>query len=93
MISPCKIGAAVVAAAMSFGISAYASTPDNAAYVNPIIGTNGMGHTFPGACAPFGIVQLSPDTTSTANTSPEPMNIARAISTATPQSSVSATLI
>ena len=31
-------------------------------YVNPIIGTNGMGHTFPGACAPYGIVQLSPDT-------------------------------
>ena len=31
-------------------------------YVNPIIGTNGMGHTFPGACTPFGIVQLSPDT-------------------------------
>ena len=31
-------------------------------YVNPIIGTNGMGHTFPGACAPFGLVQLSPDT-------------------------------
>ena len=30
-------------------------------YVNPIIGTDGMGHTFPGACAPFGIVQLSPD--------------------------------
>ena len=31
-------------------------------YVNPIIGTNGMGHTFPGACVPHGIVQLSPDT-------------------------------
>ena len=31
-------------------------------YVNPIIGTNGMGHTFPGACVPFGVVQLSPDT-------------------------------
>lgn len=31
-------------------------------YVNPMIGTNGMGHTFPGACAPFGVVQLSPDT-------------------------------
>ena len=31
-------------------------------YVNPIIGTNGMGHTFPGACVPFGAVQLSPDT-------------------------------
>ena len=31
-------------------------------FVNPFIGTEGMGHTFPGACAPFGIVQLSPDT-------------------------------
>lgn len=31
-------------------------------FVNPIIGTDGMGHTFPGACVPFGIVQLSPDT-------------------------------
>ena len=31
-------------------------------YVNPIIGTNGMGHTFPGACYPFGGIQLSPDT-------------------------------
>ena len=31
-------------------------------WVNPIIGTNGMGHTFPGACVPFGLVQLSPDT-------------------------------
>ncbi|MBR6559901.1 MAG: glycoside hydrolase family 92 protein, partial [Alistipes sp.] len=31
-------------------------------YVNPMIGTDGMGHTFPGACTPFGIVQLSPDT-------------------------------
>ena len=31
-------------------------------YVNPFIGTTGMGHTFPGACAPFGAVQLSPDT-------------------------------
>ncbi|MDR1274344.1 MAG: GH92 family glycosyl hydrolase [Odoribacteraceae bacterium] len=30
--------------------------------VNPIIGTNGMGHVFPGACVPHGIVQLSPDT-------------------------------
>lgn len=31
-------------------------------FVNPMIGTAGMGHTFPGACAPFGIVQLSPET-------------------------------
>lgn len=31
-------------------------------YVNPFIGTKSMGHTFPGACVPFGAVQLSPDT-------------------------------
>ena len=31
-------------------------------YVNPFIGTTGMGHCFPGACVPFGAVQLSPDT-------------------------------
>ncbi|MDR2131512.1 MAG: GH92 family glycosyl hydrolase [Odoribacteraceae bacterium] len=30
--------------------------------VNPFIGTNGMGHVFPGACVPHGLVQLSPDT-------------------------------
>lgn len=37
-----------------------AQTPSG--YVNPMIGTDGMGHTFPGACVPFGGVQLSPDT-------------------------------
>lgn len=31
-------------------------------YVDPFIGTVKMGHTFPGACVPFGHVQLSPDT-------------------------------
>ncbi len=31
-------------------------------YVRPIIGTEKMGHTFPGATVPFGAVQLSPDT-------------------------------
>ncbi len=31
-------------------------------YVKPIIGTQRMGHTFPGATVPFGMVQLSPDT-------------------------------
>ena len=30
--------------------------------VNPFIGTDGHGHTFPGATTPFGMVQLSPDT-------------------------------
>lgn len=31
-------------------------------YVNPFIGTKNMGHTFPGATVPFGMVQLSPET-------------------------------
>jgi predicted alpha-1,2-mannosidase len=31
-------------------------------YVNPMIGTGGHGHTYPGATIPFGMVQLSPDT-------------------------------
>ncbi|SFR96684.1 alpha-1,2-mannosidase, putative [Sphingomonas jatrophae] len=42
-----------------------AATPaqsGTAADVDPFIGTGGEGHTFPGAVAPFGMVQLSPDT-------------------------------
>jgi len=31
-------------------------------YVDTFIGTGGHGHTYPGATAPFGMVQLSPDT-------------------------------
>ena len=31
-------------------------------YVNPFVGTDAHGHTFPGAVAPFGMMQLSPDT-------------------------------
>ena len=51
----------VVAVAMAmFSLSAAGQQAVD--YVNPIIGTNGMGHTFPGACTPFGWVQLSPDT-------------------------------
>lgn len=39
------------------------TTPENlASYVKPIIGTQRMGHTYPGATVPFGMVQLSPDT-------------------------------
>ena len=31
-------------------------------YVNPFVGTDAHGHTFPGAVYPFGQIQLSPDT-------------------------------
>ena len=33
-----------------------------AEYVNPFIGTDGTGHTFPAATVPFGLVQAGPDT-------------------------------
>jgi predicted alpha-1,2-mannosidase len=38
------------------------SDKDFTQFVNPFIGTSKMGHTFPGATAPFGMVQLSPQT-------------------------------
>ncbi len=31
-------------------------------YVNPFVGGADNGHTFPGACYPFGLIQASPDT-------------------------------
>ena len=49
-------------AAMTVIGAAAAGTDSLSKWVNPMTGTNGMGHTFPGACYPFGIVQLSPDT-------------------------------
>lgn len=36
-------------------------TMDYAAFVNPMIGTDFTGNTYPGAQVPFGMVQLSPD--------------------------------
>ncbi|MEG1617879.1 MAG: GH92 family glycosyl hydrolase [Bacteroidales bacterium] len=36
-------------------------TQDFTAYVNPFIGTDYTGNTYPGATVPFGMVQLSPD--------------------------------
>lgn len=40
------------------GISGYDKLTS---YVNPFIGTDGPGNTYPGATVPFGMVQLSPD--------------------------------
>lgn len=50
---------ALVAASMP-GSPPLSTRPYDA--VDPFIGTGGEGHTFPGAAAPFGMVQLSPDT-------------------------------
>lgn len=43
-------------------LSAVAQQEKLVPYVNPMIGTYKMGHTYPGATVPFGMVQLSPDT-------------------------------
>ena len=48
----------LIAATLLLSAPAIAGPAD----VDPFIGTGGEGHTFPGAVAPFGMVQLSPDT-------------------------------
>lgn len=54
--------AAVLAlAACSTNVNTTDAT-DYAAYVNPFIGAADNGHTFPGACRPFGMIQTSPVT-------------------------------
>jgi predicted alpha-1,2-mannosidase len=56
----------LLAASSSAGlrVPAAAARPasDAAHLVRPLIGTGWRGHMFPGAVAPFGLVQLSPDT-------------------------------
>lgn len=50
--------------AVAFIAVAFLYTAANAQltqYVDPVIGTGGHGHTYPGATVPFGMVQLSPD--------------------------------
>ena len=50
--------------ALSVGFSVGCTTQpqqDFAEYVNPFIGTDFTGNTYPGATVPFGMVQLSPD--------------------------------
>ena len=42
--------------------SALLDSKDAFSAVDPFIGTEGGGHTFPGATVPFGMIQLSPDT-------------------------------
>ncbi len=51
-----RIGVSLTSLLLSLSLHAQSE------YVNPLIGTQGMGHTFPGACVPFSMIQLSPDT-------------------------------
>lgn len=43
-------------------LTIFAQTSNLTTFVNPFIGTQNAGHTYPGATVPFGSVQLSPDT-------------------------------
>ncbi|EJL30894.1 alpha-1,2-mannosidase, putative [Caulobacter sp. AP07] len=52
----------VLAAIASLAVSPASAQTTAYDAVDPFIGTGGDGHTFPGAVAPFGMVQLSPDT-------------------------------
>ncbi|HEY2576570.1 MAG TPA: lectin [Streptosporangiaceae bacterium] len=60
-------GAALMPASAAAAAATAAAAPrqvmDPASLVNPFIGTSNNGDTFPGADAPFGMVQWSPDTT------------------------------
>ncbi|MFC4653885.1 GH92 family glycosyl hydrolase [Rheinheimera marina] len=60
-----RVAVMTLAAALLFGCGQSAQTPPTAfdplPYVNPLIGTDGKGKTYPGATVPHGMVQLSPD--------------------------------
>ena len=43
-------------------ISSSDGNEDVLSFVNPFIGNADNGHTFPGACVPFGFIQASPET-------------------------------
>jgi len=53
---------ALSAAATAFPRAAAAQTQPWSGLVDPMIGTGGHGHVYPGATVPFGMIQLSPDT-------------------------------
>ena len=64
-----RLLAAAGAAVLVIGVAASATVTAAAApaadltsLVNPFVGTENFGNTFPGASAPFGMVQVSPDT-------------------------------
>jgi predicted alpha-1,2-mannosidase len=65
--TPAAIAATVLVASLLGGATlgpaaSAAPVEDPTTLVNPFIGTQNFGNTFPGASAPFGMVQVSPDT-------------------------------
>ncbi|MET7485403.1 GH92 family glycosyl hydrolase [Streptomyces sp. NPDC005538] len=59
----CMAGAVAVSALFAVPATAHASADSRLTdLVNPFIGTENDGNTYPGAAVPFGMVQFSPDT-------------------------------
>ncbi|QDZ15642.1 glycoside hydrolase family 92 protein [Humibacter ginsenosidimutans] len=63
------VAVVAVASALTLGLvepadaaPAAGTVSDPVSYVNPLIGTQDEGNTYPGPTVPFGMVQLSPDT-------------------------------
>ncbi|HJU07177.1 MAG TPA: GH92 family glycosyl hydrolase [Rhodanobacteraceae bacterium] len=58
-----RVLAVVLLASLAIGATSNTHAASDAwSSVDPMIGTGGDGHTFPGATVPFGMIQLSPDT-------------------------------
>ena len=55
-------GVALAALAVGCSPAQQDAPADYTQYVNPFIGAADNGHTFPGACSPFGMIQTSPVT-------------------------------
>jgi len=53
---------AAVACALASSAWTELAAEDLVSHVDPFVGTAGTGHTFPGPCRPFGLVQPSPET-------------------------------
>lgn len=58
----CKLAFAALGLLPNMATTAIADTTDYTKYVNPFVGNADNGHTFPGACRPFGMIQTSPVT-------------------------------
>ena len=57
-----KMARALAGLLLGWASTVASASPSPTQWVNPFIGTDGTGHTFPGATVPFGMVAPSPDT-------------------------------
>lgn len=57
-----KLAFAALGLLPNMATTALSDTTDYTKYVNPFVGNADNGHTFPGACRPFGMIQTSPVT-------------------------------